>query len=107
MERIDVYRGETVDDADGNRVQGPLTLVSSFDGLVAPITAGESPTDTSHGVTVGCTLYIRADGPTGILDTDVIGVRGRLLPVDGPVASWRDPKGRHIGDVITVRLKEG
>ena len=42
MERIDVWRGEPGLDADGNTVQGPLELVMSFDGLVAPVNTPEN-----------------------------------------------------------------
>ncbi|PWG60499.1 hypothetical protein [Bifidobacterium catulorum] len=107
MERIDVYRGEATEDEDGNRVQGPLELVASFDGLVAPVSTPETPSESSSGVVVDHAVYIRGDEPTGILDTDVIGVRGRRVPVDGVPAVWRDVHGRHVGDVVTVKLREG
>lgn len=45
MERIDVWRGEPGLDADGNTVQGPLELVMSFDGLVAPVNTPETSSD--------------------------------------------------------------
>ncbi|PJM72336.1 hypothetical protein CS006_10390 [Bifidobacterium primatium] len=107
MERIDVYRGRPVEDEDGNTVQGPLELWRSFTGLAAPVTVSESPTESSHGVPVGYTVYIRSEEPTGVLDTDVIGLRGLMLPVDGLPAVWENPRGKHIGDVITVRIREG
>ena len=90
MERIDVWRGEPGLDADGNTVQGPLELITSFSGLVAPVNTPET-----------------ASEPTGILDTDLIGVRGRRVPVDGAVCEWRRKDGTHVGDVVNVKLKEG
>ena len=51
MERIDVWRGEAETDADGNTVQGPLTLITSFDGLVAPASTPETVSEESSGVT--------------------------------------------------------
>lgn len=107
MEQIDVYRGEPVTDADGNTVQGPLTLIASFPALVAPANTAETGATDSAGVTWDHTLYIRADRPTGILDTDLIGVRGRKVPVDGVVAQWSDTHGAYVGDVVRVRLREG
>ena len=38
---------------------------------------------------------------------DLIGVRGRRVPVDGVVCVWEKPDGTHVGDVVNVRLKEG
>lgn len=107
MERVDVYRGQAVTDADGNTVQGPLELIASFNGLVAPDNVSETASVDSQGVTWDHTIYIRSDKPTGILDTDLIGVRNRRLPVDGTVQSWDRVDGTHVGDVIHVRLKEG
>lgn len=111
MERVDVYRGRGSTDRDGNAVQGPLGLWRSFQALVAPDSvAGSVAADSavdSTGVTWDHTIYIRCGEPTGILDTDVIGVRGRRVPVDGVVEVWDDPQGRHVGDVIHVRLREG
>ncbi|NEG96011.1 hypothetical protein GFD17_04395 [Bifidobacterium sp. SMB2] len=107
MERIDVYRGQASTSEDGDLVQGPLELWRSFTGLAAPVSASESPTESSQGVTVGYTVYVRSGEPTGILDTDVIGLRGLLLPVDGLPAVWENPRGEHVGDVITVGLREG
>ena len=107
MERIDVWRGEPGLDADGNAVQGPLELIASFSGLVAPVNTPETSSDDSHGVTWDHAIYIRSKTPTGIRDTDLIGVRGRRVPVDGVVCAWEKPDGTHVGDVVNVRLKEG
>jgi hypothetical protein len=107
MERIDVYRGGQSTDDDGNTVQGAMELWKSFDGLVAPVSVPQTPATDSLGVEYDHTIYIRSNDVTGILDTDVIGVRGRRVPVDGVVGVWRDRAGTHIGDVINVRLKEG
>jgi hypothetical protein len=107
MERIDVYRGSEATDEDGNIIQGRVKLWNSFQGLVAPVTVPETPSEISLGVTYDHTIYIRSADPTGILDTDLIGVRGRRVPVDGAVAVWNDTHGKHVGDVINVKLKEG
>lgn len=107
MERIDVWRGKAETDADGNTVQGPLTLITSFSGLVAPASTPETVSEESSGVTFDHAIYIRSSEPTGILDTDLIGVRGRRVPVDGVVCEWRKHDGTHVGDVVNVKLKEG
>lgn len=107
MEQVDVYRGTPTLDADGNTVQGPLELVASFPALVAPATTPESGATDSAGVTWDHTIYIRSCEPTGILDTDLIGVRGRRVPVDGVVAQWRNRVGNYVGDVVNVKLQEG
>lgn len=107
MERIEVWRGRPAVDTDGNTVQGLLELVASFDGLVAPVSTTEPGADDSQGVTWDHTIYIRSNMPTGILDTDLIGVRGRRVPVDGVVCAWQKPDGTHVGDVVNVKLREG
>lgn len=107
METIDVYRGSEEKDEDGNVIQGAVKLWNSFQGIIAPVTVPETPSEISLGVTYDHTIYIRSTTPTGILDTDLIGVRERRVPVDGVVAVWNDTHGNHIGDVINVRLKEG
>ncbi|MCI1984076.1 MAG: hypothetical protein LKJ47_04815 [Bifidobacteriaceae bacterium] len=106
MEVITVWRGEETTDVDGNPIQGNPKPVGSYSALVAPVTSTDTPSDSSLGVTVGYTLYVRGD-PTGILDTDVIEVRGERLPVAGKPAVWQDRAGHHVGDVITVALKKG
>ena len=75
--------------------------------MVAPVAVPEAPSEISLGVTCDHTIYIRSAQPTGILDTDLIGVRGRKVPVDGVVGVWLDTRGNHIGDVVNVKLKEG
>lgn len=107
METIDVYRGSEEKDEDGNVIQNATVLWNSFQGLIAPVTVPDTPSEISLGVTYDHTIYIRSTAPTGILDTDLIGVRGRTVPVDGVVAVWNDTHGNHIGDVINVKLKEG
>lgn len=107
MEQVDVYRGSSTTDEDGNRTQDDVSLWKSFLGLVAPVITAESPSELSLGVTYDHTIYIRSAQPTGILDTDLIGVRGRKVPVDGVVGVWLDTRGNHIGDVVNVKLKEG
>lgn len=107
MERIDIYRASPTTDDDGNIVQGAVQLWKSFDGLVAPVSVPESPAIDSLGVVYDHTIYIRSSDATGILDTDVIGVRGKRVPVNGVVGVWQDRSGNHIGDVINVRLQEG
>lgn len=107
MEQITVLRGSTTLDADLNEIQGPLKPIESFQALVAPVSSTDAPSDSSLGVTVGYTLYIRSPEPTGIVDTDVIEVRGEKLPVAGKPAVWQNRAGIHIGDVVTVSLKKG
>ena len=57
--------------------------------------------------TIEYTIHIRGSQPTGIQATDLIKVRGRLLPVKGKPQVWDNLHGRHIGDVITVGEREG
>lgn len=109
-ESIDVYRASGIDE-DGNPVEdGPLKLWRSFDAYVTPSTASAASTaidPTSTGVLVGYTVYLRRADPSGILDTDVIGVRGRKLPVDGFVAQWRSQDGTYRGEQFSVTVKRG
>lgn len=108
MERIDVYRGIESTDSDGNPMVGPLTLWKSFQALVAPAMAEAQVSETvTMSVTVGYTVYIRSTEPTGILESDVLGVRGTRLPVAMPPEEWSDTSGRHVGDAVTVRFTKG
>ena len=63
---------------------------------------GQPTTDTD-----GNTIHIRGSQPSGIQATDLIKVRGILLPVKGKPQVWNNLHGRHIGDVITVGEREG
>lgn len=105
METITVWRGSQATDADGNSIQGEPKQVAVFPALIAPATSLDTPSDSSLGVTIGYTLYVRYT--TGIMDTDTIAVRGQRLPVAGKPAEWVDKAGTHIGDVITVSMKKG
>lgn len=108
MERIDVYRGADMTDADGNAVHGVLSLWESFDALVAPAMGEENVTETATmPVHVGFTIYIRSESEAGIRIGDVIDVRGQRLPVTSPPASWSDASGRHVGDVVDVAFAKG
>lgn len=100
METVEVWRGEPATDVDGNPVQGDLKLVNSFTGMVAPVSADRS--DMSMPVTLAYTVYLRGEEASGIQDTDLLMVRGRLLPVKGVPQVWCDLHGRHVGDVVSV-----
>lgn len=108
MERIDVYRGLESTDSDGNPMQGPAVLWKSFPALVAPAMAEAQVSETATmPVTVGYEIYIRSEEPTGILKTDVIGLRGTRLPVSVKPSEWVGTDGNHVGDVVTVRFTKG
>ncbi|WP_295908117.1 hypothetical protein [uncultured Bifidobacterium sp.] len=107
MERVDVYRGRETTDQDGNTVQASPALWASFQALVAPASQEQPGSTDSLPVQYDHTIYIRSDTETGIRETDLLDVRGRMSVVVGVVAVWLDRAGRHIGDVITVRRREG
>lgn len=107
METIEVYRGLADTDADGNAVQSGLHLWKSMPALVAPLQKDAAADTDSLAVEYDCTLYIRSPEPTGIRESDVVRVRGRMARIEGTVAVWHDTAGRHIGEVINVSLKEG
>ena len=85
---------------------GELADAASFRALVAPVSVEDTPTGRAMPVTVGYTLYIRGM-PTGVLDTDLVLVRGELLAVTGKPAQWRNPDGSHAGDVVNVKFRKG
>lgn len=107
MERVDVYRGASVTDADGNTVQGDLHRVMSLQALVAPADMTRVDDEQSHGVSRRFTLYFRGAEPTGVLDTDRLVVRGTPMIPAGPVREWSARDGRHVGDVLDVGIREG
>jgi hypothetical protein len=106
VEQVSVYRPAESYDEDGNPVRGALALVDSFPALVAPAMVPTSTGTDGESVIFDHTIYIRGQEPTGILDTDVIEVRGKRTPVQGVVGVWLDTAGNHIGDVVNVSLKE-
>lgn len=107
METIEVYRGLADTDADGNTFQSGLHLWKSMPALVTPLQKDAAADTDSLAVEHNCTLYIRSPEPTGIRESDVVRVRGRMARIEGTVAVWHDTAGRHIGEVINVSLKEG
>lgn len=108
MERVDVYRGIQSTDSDGNPMQGPLSLWKTFQASVAPDMGEAKISETvTMPVTIGYTVYIRGEKPTGILSTDVLALRGGRLTVTAPPAEWFDDTGQHVGDVVTVRFAKG
>ena len=107
MEPITIYRGPATTDADGNARRGTPVAVGSFLALVAEEHHVEARGADSDAVLVACKVYVREQGPTGVLATDLVEVRGQRLPVDGLPQLWRRPTGEHIGDVITLRRKDG
>lgn len=104
-EQIDVYRAVSSVDADGEPIHGAVSLWRSFQAVVAPVTLSDTPDTASLGIIRGYTIYIRGSEPTGILDSDLIDVRGHRLPVDGIVGEWRSLRGVYKGDQLSVRVK--
>lgn len=107
METIDVWRGQTGTDADGNPIQGKPSRVGTFQALVAPVSATDQTEENANPRNIEYTIHIRGSRPTGIRATDLIKVRGRLLPVKGMPQVWDNIHGRHVGDVITVGERKG
>lgn len=108
MERVDVYRGIQSTDSDGNPMHGPPSLWKTFQALVGPAMGEAKISETvTMPVTIGYTVYIRGEEPTGILNTDVLALRGERLPVTAPPAEWLDDTGQHVGDEVTVRFTKG
>ena len=68
---------------------------------------GDQTEENASPQTIEYTIHIRGSQPTGIQATDLIKVRGILLPVKGKPQVWNNLHGRHIGDVITVGEREG
>lgn len=107
METIEVWRGQSTTDTDGNPIQGKPALVGTFQAMVAPTSTIDQVEENANPLTIEYTIHIRGSQPTGIQPADLIKVRGRLLPVKGKPQVWDNLHGRHIGDVITVGEREG
>lgn len=106
MEQISVWRPEEAVDEDGNPTAGPLRQVAQYPAMVAPISAEEQLTATQTGITYDTTLYFRGIS-TGIRASDVLGVRGMMVPVNGAIDHWVDADGMVAGDVVRVTLRQG
>ncbi len=107
METIEVWRGQPDTDVDGNPIQGKPVPVGTFQALVEPNSTTDQTEENANPQTIEYTIRIRGSRPTGIRATDLIKVRGILLPVKGEPQVWDNLHGRHIGDVITVGEREG
>lgn len=107
METIEIWRGQPTTDTDGNLIQGKPVPVGTFQALVAPVSATDQVEENANPRNIEYTIHIRGSQPTGIQTTDLIKVRGILLPVKGKPQVWNNLHGRHIGDVITVGERKG
>ena len=107
METIEVWRGQSTTDTDGNPIQGKPARVGTFQAMVAPTSTTDQTEENASPQTIEYTIHIRGSQPTGIQATDLIKVRGRLLPVKGKPQVWDNLHGRHVVDVITVGEREG
>ena len=105
MEQIRVWRPENTVDEDGNPTAGELRQVAQYPALVAPISVEEQLTATQTGITYDTTLYFRGID-TGIRASDVLEVRGMMVPVNGAVDHWVDADGSVAGDVVRVTLRQ-
>jgi hypothetical protein len=108
LETIIVKRYEVITGSDGNPALGDLNVWKSFDNaLFAPDQNLEPALVARDAVITSGNLYIRQPTPAGILDSDVIVVRGEDLAVDGGPEEWSNSRGAHIGDVMHVRAATG
>lgn len=107
MEPIEIWRGQPATDMDGNPIQGTPVHIGTVQALVAPTATTDQTEENARPQTVEYTIYIRGDQPSGIQATDLIKVRGTLLPVKGKPQVWNNIHGRHIGDVITAGERKG
>lgn len=105
-ERITIWRAPTDTDEDGNPIHGAPVAWKSFQALVAPVQADEQPSESTpaNAVTWTHTIYIRSLEPSGVRASDIVEVRGRLVPVTGTPSVWQNVAGTHVGDVIHVTL---
>lgn len=107
METIEVWRGQPGTDTDGNPIQGKPVRVGAFQALVAPTSTIDQVEENANPQTIEYTIYIRGSQPSGIRASDLIKVRGLLLPVKGMPQIWDNIHGRHVGDVLTVGERKG
>ena len=75
--------------------------------MVAPVSATDQVEENANPRNIEYTIHIRGSQPSGIQATDLIKVRGVLLPVKGKPQVWNNTHGRHIGDVIAVGERKG
>ena len=106
MEIVNVFRPEQSVDEDGNPTAGVLRKIAQYPALIAPISVEEQVTIMQTGVTYDTNVYFRGID-TGIQASDVLEVRGKLVPVNGAIDHWVDANGMVAGDVVRVTLREG
>lgn len=107
METIEVWRGQPTADTDGNPIQGKPVRIGTFQALVAPVSVTDQTEENASPQTIEYKIHIRGNRPTGIRATDLIKVRGQLLPVKGMPQIWDNIRGRHVGDELTVGERKG
>ena len=107
METIEVWRGQPDTDTDGNPIQGKPARVGTFQALVAPVSTTDQTEENANPRNIEYTIYVRGSQPSGIRASDLIKVRGLILPVKGVPQVWGNVRGRHVGDVLTVGERKG
>ena len=107
MEPIEVWRGQPTTDTDGNPIHGKPSCVGTFQALVAPVSTTDQVEENANPRNIEYTIHIRGSQPSGIQASDLIKVRGLLLPVKGVPQVWSNVRGRHVGDVLTVGERKG
>lgn len=118
METIEVWRGQSTTDTDGNPIQGKPVRVGTFQAMVAPTSTTDQTEENASPQTIEYTIHIRGSQPTGIQATDLIKVRGILLPVKGnrkcgttstdatsaTSSPWANGKDKH-GQTMQIRIQ--
>ena len=107
METIEVWRGQPTTDTDGNPIQGKPVRIGVFQAVVAPTSTIDQTEENANPRNNEYTIHIRGSQPSGIQASDLIEVRGLLLPVKGVPQVWSNVRGRHVGDVVTVGERKG
>lgn len=107
METIEVWRGQPTTDTDGNPIQGKPVRIGVFQAVVAPTSTIDQTEENANPRNIEYTIHIRGSQPSGIQASDLIEVRGLLLPVKGVPQVWSNVRGRHVGDVVTVGERKG
>lgn len=106
-ETVRVLRPAATVDEYHNPVGGELAQVGAWQADVEPQYSEQHDTGRAAQLT-GFVLYVTGQGPTGILEGDVVEVRGVRCPVTGGKAeSWKFRDGTHAGDQITVQVVNG
>lgn len=110
METIKVWRNptEVTLDDNNNPVPGTPALWKTIDTAYCwPDNEADTIELGRDARVTGYKVVIRTPIPTGIIDTDLIEIKGTRYRIDGDVGPWLNLSGKFKGEEFAVKRGDG